>query len=83
MVGTEDSVRPPSAPPPAPTKRAATFTQWRDASASSGGNIDATLVDAEEKHALAQATGLDIKILEYWLGNTRKKARKQAATGYM
>ena len=40
-------------------------------------------VDAEEKRALAQATGLDVHILEYWLGNTRKKARKQAAIGYM
>jgi hypothetical protein len=48
-----------------------------------GGNIDATLVDAEEKRALAQATGLDLQVLEYWLGNTRKKARKQAAAGYM
>lgn len=110
------------------------LNSWWEQKISSGG-IDATLVDAEEKRALAQATGahsahsspatplhlasehtvaaavtaavaappppllllspppllinvhlrltrptpagLDLKILDYWLSNTRKKARKQ------
>eukprot|EP01050_Picozoa_sp_SAG11_P011652 SAG11_NODE_1250_length_5389_cov_12.806994_2_plen_222_part_00 len=45
-----------------------------------GGNIDKTLVDATEKAKLAQQANLPIKIVEYWLGNTRKKARKIART---
>ena len=52
------------------------LNSWWEQKISSGG-IDATLVDAEEKRALAQATGLELKILDYWLSNTRKKARKQ------
>lgn len=58
--------------------------QWWEQKVSHG-NIDATLVDVEEKRALAQATGLDLKVLDNWLGNTRKKARKQAQaeTGLM
>lgn len=50
--------------------------QWWEQKVSQG-SIEATLVGLDEKRALAQATGLELRVLENWLGNTRKKARKQ------
>eukprot|EP01050_Picozoa_sp_SAG11_P011654 SAG11_NODE_1250_length_5389_cov_12.806994_4_plen_74_part_00 len=63
-----------------PCRCVAMRSQWWEQKVA-GGNIDATLVDIEEKRALAQATGLELKVLDNWLGNTRKKARKAAAAG--
>ena len=37
-------------------------------------------MDTKEKNKIAQQAGLPLKIVEYWLGNTRKKARKIART---
>ena len=53
--------------------------QWWDQKTRGGIDIEATLVVQHERLALAEVTGLELKVVEYWLSNNRKKVRKQQA----
>eukprot|EP01050_Picozoa_sp_SAG11_P037897 SAG11_NODE_15184_length_586_cov_1.053388_1_plen_112_part_10 len=46
-----------------------------------GGNIDKTLISLTDRQKLANKAGLPLKILDNWLANSRKKARKIAREG--